>query len=268
MQKYLDTVQKRIGTLISAVGLFVLINNIAHLIVDRQMSFWEILTNDAFYVVAVLVIPFIVSMFVESALLKYLQIASFLLMGAANIFDAYQEFYGPAMFLAAWLLTRHYGYLEKRAFAKNTAFIVALTVLSQASAIIHAKEGIYAGTSTLLFTLFLVALLVIIWRDLVRQQKTLTSENQALKMDYTKLANQLRELEAEHKPYDLKAVKITPAEERVIKTLTVYRASNREIAERLNIAESTVKLHMYNICNKIGVDNRFAIAELCKYNFE
>jgi len=43
----------------------------------------------------------------------------------------------------------------------------------------------------------------------------------------------------------------------VIKTLTLYKASNREIAERLNFAESTVKLHMYNICNKIGVDKRY-----------
>lgn len=267
MKKYLDTVQKQIGTLITAVGLLVLFNNIAHYIVDRRMSFWEIVAEPPIIVVAVLVIPFIVSMFVESAMLKYLQIASFVLMGAANIYDAYQEFYGPAMFLAAWLLVRHYGYLEKRAVAKNAAFIVALTVLSQVSAVIHTKEGIYAGTSTLLFTLFLIALLVIIWRDMVRRQKTLMTENLSLKMNYTTLASQLRDLEADKRPYDLKAVKITPAEERVIRTLTVYKASNREIAERLNIAESTVKLHMYNICNKIGVDNRFAIVDLCKYNF-
>ena len=47
----------------------------------------------------------------------------------------------------------------------------------------------------------------------------------------------------------------------------MYKASNREIAERLNIAESTVKLHLYNIYNKLGVDNRFTVIDLCKYNF-
>jgi DNA-binding CsgD family transcriptional regulator len=129
------------------------------------------------------------------------------------------------------------------------------------------NDGLYAGLTTLLYTVFLVALLVILWRDMVKQQELLKKENFSLKMDYNKLSIQLEELGESQKPYDLKAVGITPAEERVIKTLTIYKAGNREIAERLNLAESTVKLHIYNICNKIGVDNRFAIIDLCKYNF-
>jgi DNA-binding NarL/FixJ family response regulator len=172
------------------------------------------------------------------------------------------------MFLAAWLLMRHFGYLEKNARVKNVTILVIVTVLSQISANLYSDMGIYAGVSTLLYTLFLVILLVILWRDMVRQQQQLKSENFSLEMNYRRLSEQLMVLEEHHKPFDLKAVKISPAEERVIKTLTVYKASNREIAERLNIAESTVKLHMYNICNKIGVDNRFAIIDLCKYNFE
>jgi two-component system nitrate/nitrite response regulator NarL len=163
---------------------------------------------------------------------------------------------------------RHYGYLEKYARAKNTAILIVITALSQISANLHSDMGIYAGVSTLLYTLFLVTLLVIIWRDMVRQQKMLRNENFSLQMDYRKLSGQLKALEEDHKPFDLKAVKISPAEERVIRILTIYKASNREIAERLNIAESTVKLHMYNICNKIGVDNRFAVIDLCKFNFD
>jgi DNA-binding NarL/FixJ family response regulator len=118
-----------------------------------------------------------------------------------------------------------------------------------------------------MYTLFLVTLLAILWWDMIRQQELLKQENFSLKMDYNKLSSQLAELEENQKPFDLKVLGITPAEERVIKTLTIYKAGNREIAERLNLAESTVKLHIYNICNKIGVDNRFAIIDLCKYNF-
>ncbi|MCK5673715.1 MAG: response regulator transcription factor [Spirochaetales bacterium] len=108
---------------------------------------------------------------------------------------------------------------------------------------------------------------MIIWRDMVLIQEKFRVENRSLKINYTRIRDQLIELEGDQKPFNLKIIKITPAEERVIKTLTIYKASNREIAERLNIAESTVKLHLYNIYNKFGVDNRFAIIELCKYNY-
>jgi DNA-binding CsgD family transcriptional regulator len=267
MRKFLDTVQKQIGILISLVGLAVVVNNIVFRLFVKKLPYLDAITGVNVVSVFVLTLPFLVSIFIESSLLKKLQIGAFALMGTSNLIQSYQEFYGPALFLAAWLLTRHYGYLEKHAFAKNTAFIVVTTALSQVSASINFHEGIYAGLSTLLFTIFLVTLLVILWRDLVRQQKMLSTENESLRMDYSKLADQLRILGEEQKPYDLKAAKISPAEERVIKVLTLYKASNREIAERLKIAESTVKLHMYNICNKIGVDTRFAIIDLCKYNF-
>ena len=233
-----------------------------------------ILSGLTVWMVFLFTIPFIISVFIESGLLKKTQILVFTLLGSANIIDAYQEFYGPGLFLAAWLLMRHYGYLEKHGKIKNTFILGLITALSQLSAFLHrfdegsADTGFYAGFSTLLYTLFLVTLLAILWRDMVKQQEMLKQENFSLKMDYHKLSAQLEELEEAHKPFDLKAANITPAEVRVIETLTVYKAGNREIAERLNLAESTVKLHIYNICNKIGVDNRFAIIDLCKYNFE
>ncbi|MBN2875755.1 MAG: LuxR family transcriptional regulator [Spirochaetales bacterium] len=268
MNRFLDSVQKQIGVLISVVGLAVVGTNIANLTLLEGLSLWQSLCHFAVWSVFLFTVLFIISAFFESPFLKKMQVIVFLVVGTLNILDAYNEFYGPAMYLAAWLVMRHYGYLEKHAVAKNTTFLVVITVLSQISSALNAHyKGITGGMLTLLYTTFLVTLIVIIWRDMVRQQQQLRKENYSLKMDYTKLSNQLKEIEKEQKPFDLKAMNISPAEERVIKTLTVYRASNREIAERLNIAESTVKLHMYNICNKIGVDNRFAIIDLCKYNF-
>lgn len=271
MKIFADTVQKRIGLLISAVGLAVVLGNIV-----RELAYgslFEALAHFSVWSVFLFTLPFILSVFIESPILKGLQIFIFAAVGSLNIIDAYQEFYGPGMFLAAWLLARHYGYMERHTKAKNVAFILTITLLSQLSAFIHrsdaaySNDGLYAGFSTLMYTLFLVTLLVILWRDMVKQQLLLKRENVTLKVDYHKLSAQLAELEEEKRPYELKAARITPAEERVIEALTVYKAGNREIAERLNIAESTVKLHIYNICNKIGVDNRFAIIDLCKYNF-
>lgn len=47
----------------------------------------------------------------------------------------------------------------------------------------------------------------------------------------------------------------TPAEERVLK-LIVKGYSNKEIGEMLNIANTTVKTHLFNIYQKSGI-NKF-----------
>jgi DNA-binding CsgD family transcriptional regulator len=265
MTNFLDTVQKKIGLLLSIIGIAVVITNFIYRLQRGDILY--ALGGVSVWSASLYTTPFIISIFIEGRVLKYLQILMFMVAGTLNIIDSFQQFYGPGLFLAAWLLMRHYGFLEKHATAKNTALLILVTGLSQLSAYIHTGGRIYAGLTTLLYTLFLVLLLVIIWRDMVKQQQELKKENRSLKMDYSKLARQLEELEKDQKPFDLKAVRISPAETRVIEPLTVYKASNREIAERLNLAESTVKLHLYNIYNKIGVDNRFAIMDLCKYNF-
>jgi two-component system nitrate/nitrite response regulator NarL len=38
--------------------------------------------------------------------------------------------------------------------------------------------------------------------------------------------------------------------------------SNKEVGRRLNISEGTVKVHLHNIYNKLGVKNRTALAVL------
>jgi len=264
-----DTVQKRIGILVSLIGITVVLSNINYRVV-RGQDFYQIISALTVTFLFLTTTPFIVSIFVESRLLKILQITVFFLTGGLNILsNNYQEFYGPAMFLTGWLLMRHYGFLETYPKTKNTIIMMMVIGFSQVSAIINHPEhgGAYAGLVTLAFSLFLIIIILIIWRDMVRQQELLKQENTALKMDYGQISEQLADIEKSQKPYDLKSVDISPAEERVIRILSIYKASNREIAERLNIAESTVKLHLYNIYNKIGVDNRFAIIDLCKYNF-
>jgi DNA-binding NarL/FixJ family response regulator len=41
------------------------------------------------------------------------------------------------------------------------------------------------------------------------------------------------------------------------------RLTNKEIALRLNLSEQTVKNHVHNMLRKLGVPNRFSIAEYC-----
>ncbi len=52
------------------------------------------------------------------------------------------------------------------------------------------------------------------------------------------------------------------ARERAIVALIAEGLSNREIGNRLNVAEGTIKVHLHNIYQKCGVRNRTALAVL------
>jgi DNA-binding CsgD family transcriptional regulator len=266
MKNIANSVQKQIGLMISIIGFIALSKNIIEIIIIGE-NILQNLSSLSVMILFLTLIPFVFSVFIENRYLKGLQIVVLLLTGIINIMESYNTVYGPGMFFAAWLLIRHYGFFDNHRKIKYSIFLSSLVILSQISAIIHNQGAIDSGYEILIYTSFIIMFVIIIWHDMVREQSRLKVENKSLRINYTKIRNQIIELEEEQKPYKLKSVKITPAEERVIKILTIYKASNREIAERLNIAESTVKLHLYNIYNKIGVDNRFAIIELCKYNY-
>ncbi len=266
MRKYYKSAQQKIGLMIFIIGSVSVIFNI----IDHSMigdSIYVMLSDPSVWLVFILIIPFFISILIENNFFKILQIALLLFTGIMNILDSYNDVYGPGLFFVAWLLGRHYGFFDRYKKIKYTLLFLLLIVMTQVSAVIHNKGTFQAGTGILIYTAFIVIFVLIIWQDMLNNQKKLLSENKSLNINYSRIRDQLAQIETEHKPYNLKALKITPAEERVIKVLTVYKASNREIAERLNIAESTVKLHLYNIYNKFGVDNRFAIIDLCKYNY-
>jgi two-component system, NarL family, nitrate/nitrite response regulator NarL len=49
---------------------------------------------------------------------------------------------------------------------------------------------------------------------------------------------------------------------REVVSLVSQGLSNKEVAQRLNIAEGTVKLHLHRIYSQLGVRNRTALAAL------
>jgi len=261
-----NTVQKKIGLLIGIIGIIAILDNIYN-ITSLGNGFYSTISDPTIWLLFLTIIPFLISIFFESSFLKILQSILIIFTGLMSMIESYDAVYGPGLILAAWLLMRYYGYFEFHTKIKYSAFLILNILFTQLSATINENGNLDAGLQMLEYSIFISVFLIIIWHDIVLDQKNLRIENRSLKINYTRIRDQLIQLEEEHKIFNLKAVKITPAEERVIKILTIYKASNREISERLNIAESTVKLHLYNIYNKIGVDNRFAIIELCKYNY-
>ena len=58
-----------------------------------------------------------------------------------------------------------------------------------------------------------------------------------------------------------------PSREREIVLAVAEGLSNKEVGRRLNISEGTVKVHLHNICSKLGVKNRTALAVLAFTEF-
>jgi len=263
----INTIQKRVGFLITTVGTFVIISNIAE-DMYAGLSIGQSILTPHVWLDFILFIPGYVSLFVENKFLKFFQVLSIALTGVANIVTAYDEVYGPSLFFMAWLLARQYGYFRIKTKLKYILLVSFLVILAQGSAYIHNTDVFILHNSMLQFSLFMILFVLAIWKDIFYRDETLLEENKTLRQNYKEIEKKILSIELNKKPFNLKNAHISPAEERVLRILIAYKASNREIAERLNISESTVKLHLYNIFNKLGVDNRFTVIDLCKYNFK
>lgn len=267
MKIKIDSLQKRIGLLLSVMGVFSITAGIV-IHVNNGINYNGILREDYFSVDFILVIPGILSIYFENKYMKILQSASIIIAGTIHIIFTYNELYGPGLFFIGWLLLRQYGFFDNHIKAKYGVFIGLFIISIQLSAYIHDKTVFLLGNSLFQFSLFMILFVLIVWKDIFERDKELIIENKYLKDDYNRITEKLDEIEKNKKPVNLIEAGITPAEERVLQDLVVNRGSNREIADRLHISEPTVKLHLYNIFNKLGVDSRFEVIDLCKYNFQ
>jgi two-component system, NarL family, nitrate/nitrite response regulator NarL len=68
--------------------------------------------------------------------------------------------------------------------------------------------------------------------------------------------------EAERREDIAKIDSLVTPREREIAVLVARGLSNKEIARRINISEGTVKIHLHNAYNKLGVANRTSLATL------
>ncbi len=263
----IDSLQKKMGYLLLGVGLYSILVNIV-LRVQSSLDFYSIISKESLAADFILIIPGLFSILLENKYVKALQVICILLVSTAHIFFSYNEIYGPSLFFIAWLLLRQYGYFKIH--KKPKYFILAgyFIVIIQFSAYVHDKTVFLLGNAVFQFSIFVIVFILIVWEDIFTRDKELLAENEHLKKDYYRIAGRLEEIEKSRQEVDLEKAGITPAEKRVLKELVIGRNSNREIAQNLHISEATVKLHLYNIFNKLGVDNRITAIDMCKYNFK
>jgi DNA-binding NarL/FixJ family response regulator len=70
----------------------------------------------------------------------------------------------------------------------------------------------------------------------------------------------LREIQRRNQKQSLDAL-LTPREQELVR-LVAEGLANKQIARRIRISEGTVKIHLHNIYQKVGVSNRTALATL------
>jgi DNA-binding NarL/FixJ family response regulator len=98
--------------------------------------------------------------------------------------------------------------------------------------------------------------------DLTRVQGLLRSEVLELRDMVSDIVRHLRERTAAAARHRLSpAERLTPREREIVAAVAAGE-SNRDVAKRLSLAEGTVKHHISNVFDKLGVSNR---AELAAY---
>ena len=276
-------IQKRISLIFSIAGVVVIVNNIIFGSI-RGFSFYQLLKDPSIWFTALLTFFFIIFIKINHWIIQLFHLVILLLASAITILEQYNNIYGTAFWIVSYLLAYRYNFLTRFILAKTILFMLFMIVFVEISAY-HSPRSV-TGFGILLFLSLFIILIYVIYKseidriilserkmeksiqDLLIERNRLRNciENDNKKLD--KLEVEIELYHAECKPFDLKRCRLTPAEMRIVEILVHTRFSNKEISDQLGIKENTVKQHLYSVFNKMGVDDRFQIIDLCRHNFE
>ena len=277
-------IQKKVGYLIFFIGAGVAVANLMYL--SRQDGFAAAIGDTSVYLLLILSVYSLITIFIDNRIIRFSQLLFLCVAAGLAIMDEYNSIYGVGLIFIAIILAFKYRYFEQKAVLKLICIgIYTYTVIEVSVAVNDRFGGIILGFDALAFLTFMIVFILLLYRDEIRsyleKQNRFSSEIDSLEQEQSLLQNRIhqdslrleelnekiKEYTKEHIPIDLKVLKISPAEERVVKTLCTYRCDNREIAKRLNIAIPTVKVHLSHVMDKLGVDDRYAVMDMCRNNF-
>ncbi len=267
-------VQKRIAYIVSSLGMLVVIINFVGLL-QRVSVLDALLYPSVSVILAVSIITFLTSL-KDINFLRYVQLCIFFLVGAIAILDVYNSFHGLGLVILALIIGFRYGLFEKKPLLKIFLFIGIIFVIIEIAA--RLQSGVVhwnAGLDAIMYILVFIGVLYTIYSNEIIYYVKLTTEAEnklsRIEMERTRLQNKLDDLDLVYRqltqPADLDSMGITPREMEVIEALVVYRERDRALAERLGISPYTLKEHMKHIRDKLGVDRRDEIVDMCRNNF-
>ncbi|WP_319478365.1 helix-turn-helix transcriptional regulator [Marispirochaeta aestuarii] len=276
----MSPVQRRIGYLFASVGFAAAVVNL--LSIAAGAGFVVALQDFRVYLVFLFSLLILFTARLRFGFARWVQTFLPLLVGTIAVFDDYESVYGLGLYAVSFIIALKHGLLRRGFKLKLGVYLayIFITVIL-ASAAVDPEYSIGKGINAVLYLLLVGILLFFIYADelkkyvafsrrqtayirrLRREQKRRSRRFQERLADLTE---EVEEFRKEAEPFDLDSRGITAAEKRVLRALILYGGSNVELSQRLGISRSTVKAHLASIFDKMGVDNRWALIDLCRHN--
>jgi len=254
--------QRRIGLLFASIGLAVTVANLITFSLSDGFvaALLNLKINSVFFFSLLLA----ATAFIRFRISRWIQTFVPFLVGTIAVFDTYDSVYGLGMFAIGIIIGLKHGLFIRYFRAKAAAVLIYIFAIVIAAAELTQPENVLAkGVDAVLYLLLFGLLLASIYSDEIKRYAAFSSRQTAY---IRRLKNEVDSLQESQKPIDLDERGITPGEERIIRCLVEYGGSNAELSERLGVSSSTVKAHLASIYDKLGVDNRWGVIELCRNN--
>ena len=267
-------VQKKFSYAFSATGFFVsLINFVTSL---SRMGIKEAFSQHSVIIVIVLSGIVFISGLLNSNIFRTFQVVIVLLAAILSILDEHDSIYGLGLLLIATFMSFKYGFFKNYLRIKGTVGILLTFALVEYSAQVNRVDDKWmVGIDSIAYLSLFIFVTYIIYSDEIKAYILKTqSSRERLKKIYNQkeiLAKKMSLLDAQVQaltaPIDLDSYGITEPEKKTIETLIMYRETEAELAKRLGISFHTVKSHFRHIRDKLGVDRREEIIDMCRNNF-
>ena len=270
-------IQQKLSIAIFSAGFIVSIVNFIS--IYSHSNFSTAITDQSVMVLLIISLIILSSYFMDYEIVRFLQVLIVIITAVLAILDVYNSIHGLGLLIIAAFISFKYGYFKRWLKTKALISIMLTSVVMELSAIRQNPEGkIMYGLDAVIYIVLFFFVTYLIYSDEIKYYiennkakedtiETLTGERDLLLNRVKSLDKRIALMSPDFQPIDLNQYKITAAERRVIEILVLYRATDKEIADRLCISYHTVKNHFRSIRNKLGVDRREEIIDLCRFNF-
>lgn len=279
--KIIVSIQNKLILFYIFLSLIDVMSIITYFYLDKSLSINQIFSHFMLVKLSLLLISLILIFIKKSKVSIHIIIILFFsssLIIAEN--SPINNRYSHLLWVTAFLIVEKFQIIKHQSIIKLLGPFLFVIFFVKAFSPMADKIGIektlFVFTASLIFIvpIFFTNNIKSIFRQL-NELEELKSKKEDLEASIQERTIKLNKLEAQIKKYtniiktfDLSTYHITSTEMIVIRLMVEENASNKGIGSKLGIKESTVKQHVYNIYQKIGVSNRRELIELCRYNFK